>query len=307
MRLELMGPASPALLTELQVYWNQAHPYHPLVPWMLRERLFGPPSGDPEQMIAAREDAAGRLVGVAAGVWPCRPDKGPGIGGVRWVGTLPEWAGKGLEAALLNALCDRLARRGARTLYLLATPPHYIRPGVDTRETALIETLTGLGWRQEGVHHNMTCDLAAWRSPGVPAILGADAGGYQVRRATAADRERLRDFIERHWTVGWRDAATLGLAHDPAGVFVAERERKIVGFAAYEVDQCLGSFGPTGVAEDHRGHGLGRRLLWGCLADLQALGRPVCEIGWVGPVEFYERACGATLGPSYAFLTRALP
>jgi N-acetylglutamate synthase-like GNAT family acetyltransferase len=262
---------------------------------MLRERLFGPPPVDPALLLAAR-DATGRLVGVAAGVYPCRKE---GVGGVRWLGTLPEVAGRGVEAVLLEELCRRLKERGAHEAHMMATPPHYLRPGVDTRETGLIATLSDLGWRHTATHFNMTCDLTRWRSPGEAASFAPDVGGCRVRRAEPGDREALRALIERHWTVGWRDAATLGLDHDPVGVFVAEQGGGLVGFAAYEVDQCLGSFGPTGVAESHRGRGLGRRLLWACLDDLQRLGRAECQIGWIGPVGFYYRACGAVLGPSY--------
>jgi GNAT superfamily N-acetyltransferase len=290
-------------VAELHDYWEKAHPLHPLTPGMLRERLFGPPAADPELLIAARDAADDRLLGLAAGMTPCRRE---GVGGVRWLGTRPEWAGRGLEADLLDELCRRLARRGAAEAHMLATPPHYLRPGIDTRETGLIATLTDLGWKHQATHNNMTCDLRVWRSPGEAAILDADKEGYAVSRATGADRAAVRTFIETHWTAGWRDAVSLGFAHDPIGVFVAERGGEIAGFAAYEVDQCLGTFGPTGVTEAHRGRGLGRRLLWACLTDLQALGRAECRIGWVGPVEFYEKACGAVLGPSYRFLSRPI-
>ena len=266
---------------------------------MLKERLFGPPPADPELLLAAR-GAGDELVGLAVGIDPCRKQ---GIGHVRWLGALPGAYWERVLRRLLDELSLRLTARGAREIHLFATPPHYLRPGVDTRETGLIAALQEMGWGHSATHFNMTCDLDAWSSPGEGGIFG-DVDGYRVRRANLGDREALRGLIERGWSATWHDAVVLGLRHEPVGVFVAEKGGELVGFSAYEVDQCLGSFGPTGVAAAHRGHGLGARLLWGCLDDLRKKGRKECQIGWVGPVGFYQRACGAVLGPAYWMMTR---
>jgi predicted N-acetyltransferase YhbS len=269
---------------------------------MLQERLFGPPPADPELLLAAR-GARGQLVGVAAAsIDPCRKE---GVGDIRWLGALPGPYWETVLRRLLGELSSRLAVRGAREIHLFATPPHYLRPGVDSRETGLIAALHEMGWEHSATHFNMTCDLDSWSSPGEAVIFG-DVEGYRVRRAERGEREALRDLIEREWTLTWRDAATLGFGHEPVGVFVAEKGSELVGFSAYEVDQCLGSFGPTGVVPAHRGHGLGARLLWGCLDDLQKKMRKECQIGWVGPVSFYHRACGAVLGPEYWMMSRKI-
>jgi N-acetylglutamate synthase-like GNAT family acetyltransferase len=291
----------PDQAEEVLHYWQRAHPLHPLELWMLKERLFGPPPPDQELLLAARGEE-GELVGLAAAVYPCRKER---IGDVRWLGALPGPYWGTVLRQLLDEMSVRLTARGAREIHLFATPPHYLRPGVDTRETGLIAALQGMGWGHSATHFNMTCDLDAWSSPGERAIWG-DVSGYRVRRADRGEQEALRGLIEREWTVAWFDAAMLGLSHQPVGVFVAEKGDELVGFAAYEVDQCLGSFGPTGVARAHRGHGLGARLLWACLDDLQKKRRKECQIGWVGPVGFYHRACGAVLGPAYWMMSREL-
>lgn len=289
----------PEQAVEVLHYWQRAHPLHPLELWMLRERLFGPPPADRDLLLAAR-GAGGQLIGLAAGVGPCRGD---GIGHVRWVGALPGPDWRTVLRRLLDEVCARLIARGVREIHLFAAPPHYLRPGVDIRETVLIAALQEMGWRHSATHFNMTCDLGTWATPGDEAIFG-EAGGYRVRRADPRETEALRGLVQREWGAAWRDAAMLGLGHEPVGVFVAEQGSELVGFSAYEVDQCLGSFGPTGVARAHRGHGLGARLLWSCLDDLQKKGRAECQIGWVGPVGFYHRACGAVLGPAYWMMSR---
>jgi predicted N-acetyltransferase YhbS len=297
-----LEPLRPEQAEEVLRYWQRAHPLHPLELWMLTERLFGPPQADPGLLLAAR-GAGGQLVGLAAGVDPVRAD---GIGHVRWVGALPGPDWRTVLRRLLDEVCARLLERGVREIHLFAAPPYYLRPGVDIRETVLIAALQEMGWGHSATHFNMTCDLAAWSAPGDDAIFG-EVGGYRVRRADPGERAALRALIEREWGGAWRDAVMLGLGHEPADVFVAEKGRELVGFAANEVDQCVGSFGPTGVARAHRGRGLGARLLWSCLDDLRKKGRTECQIGWVGPVGFYHRACGAVLGPAYWMMSRSFP
>jgi predicted N-acetyltransferase YhbS len=301
--LTRLGAGESGLLAD---YWSDAHPLHPMTAEMLRLRLLEAPGDDPDLKLAAR-DGAGGLAGVAVGVYPL---KEAGVGGVRWLGVAPAWRGRGVEARLLEAMGERLGARGARRVSLFATPPYYLRPGVDTRETGLIATLLDLGWTHEATHFNMTVDLAASGSAGVPPapqmIVDEDARGYAVRRARLQDRDAFVEYMTRDWTPVWREEADQAFRMETLPLFLAWRDEEIVGFAACEVSQCLGGFGPTGVSPEHRGAGLGRRLLWACLDHLRRAGRPTCEIGWVGPVSFYHRACGATLGPVYWTMSRAV-
>jgi len=51
------------------------------------------------------------------------------------------------------------------------------------------------------------------------------------------------------------------------------------------------------VREDLRGRGIAAALLFRCLDSLAALGCAYAVVGGVGPVEFYERICGAFVIP----------
>jgi predicted N-acetyltransferase YhbS len=299
-----LGPLGLRNLDEIHAFWPRACPLHPLTPDLLAERLFGSGTAAEELALAARDDA-GDLVGLAVGVFPCM---GAAQGGIRWLAVAPDKLGQGIEAALLDELCARLAERGAERVRLMGTPPYYLRPGIDTREMDLLTTLLDLGWTHEATHFNMTVDLDAWRPPAGLAAQDSepDARGYRVRRATAVDRGPFARYVAERWTLNWRDEARQAFQHDPVTLFLALKGEEIAGFAAYEVSQCLGGFGPTGVSPEHRGVNLGRRTLWACLASLQAAGRRVCEIGWIGPVPFYYRACGAHLGPCYWLLSKEL-
>lgn len=132
--------------------------------------------------------------------------------------------------------------------------------------------------------------------PPEPALEELRAAGVVVRRARPWELTPLREFVEVNFSRAWADEVSVGLARQPVTVFVALREGRLVGFAAYECTR-RNFFGPTGVAEAERGRGLGRALLLAALRGLRELGYAYAVVGGVGPAEFYERAVGARLIP----------
>ena len=120
--------------------------------------------------------------------------------------------------------------------------------------------------------------------------------GLVVRRAQPWESTRVREFVTENFSRAWADEISVGLVRQPVTIFVALREGRLVGFAAYECTR-RNFFGPTGVIEGERGRGLGRALLLAALGGLRELGYAYAVIGGVGPAEFYERAVGARLIP----------
>lgn len=132
--------------------------------------------------------------------------------------------------------------------------------------------------------------------PADEALEELRAAGLIVRRAQPWELTQVREFVTDNFSRAWADEISVGLVHQPVTVFVALREGRLVGFAAYECTR-RNFFGPTGVLEEERGRGLGRALLLAALGGLRELGYAYAIIGGVGPVEFYERAVGARLIP----------
>jgi predicted N-acetyltransferase YhbS len=128
------------------------------------------------------------------------------------------------------------------------------------------------------------------------ALKEMRAAGVIVRRAQPWELTQVREFVRDNFKQAWADEISGGLVRQPVTVFVALREGRLVGFAAYECTR-RNFFGPTGVAEEERGRGVGRALLLAALGGLRELGYAYAVIGGVGPVEFYERAVGARLIP----------
>ena len=123
--------------------------------------------------------------------------------------------------------------------------------------------------------------------------------GYLIRRAQPWELTPVRQFVTSHFSRGWADEIASGFARQPVSVYVAVRDGRLAGFAAYECTR-RNFFGPTGVAEQERGRGVGRALLLAALWSLHDMGYAYAIIGGVGPADFYARAVGATLIPESA-------
>jgi GNAT superfamily N-acetyltransferase len=117
--------------------------------------------------------------------------------------------------------------------------------------------------------------------------------GILIRRAQVFELTQVRRFIEDEFTVAWADEASVGFSRMPVTVFLATRDRRVIGFAAYECTRRA-FFGPTGVIESERGKGAGQALLLECLYGLRELGYVYGIIGGAGPTEFYKQMVGAT-------------
>ncbi len=120
--------------------------------------------------------------------------------------------------------------------------------------------------------------------------------GVNIRRAQPFEIAPVREFIEKSFSIAWADEISVGFANQPVTVFIATREGRVIGFAGYECTR-RSFFGPTGVAENERGRGIGKALLIASLWGLRELGYVYGIIGGAGPVKFYQEAVGAIVIP----------
>jgi GNAT superfamily N-acetyltransferase len=135
----------------------------------------------------------------------------------------------------------------------------------------------------------------------LPAIESAVMPkGYVVRRAQAYDKVAVEKFTAKHF-LRWVSEVDVSFSKVPIGCLLAVREKTntMVGFACCDTT-ALGYFGPTGVAEKHRGLGLGKALLIHAMHDLRARGYGYAIIGGAGPAEFYRKTVGAIEIPDSA-------
>ena len=188
-----------------------------------------------------------------------------------------------------TALLRDAESRGARIV--AAEAGNYFTPGVVMSDTVTIDFFTKRGYRETANTYNLVADKLPTKIP--PDVI----------RATNKTRDRLLAFIEKEFGRIWRfEASNAG-----DNLFYVEVDGTIAGFAAHEANnRGLGFFGPTGVARAHRGRGLGASLLRASLADLRRLGYPRAIIPWTDALEFYRKACGATVAAEFVTLARTL-
>ena len=127
-----------------------------------------------------------------------------------------------------------------------------------------------------------------------PALEALSAAGIVVRRAAAAERSAVVDWVRAHGSPGWADECETAFARLPLTCFVAVENDELVGFACYEAS-CRNFFGPELVHPDRRGRGVGRALALAALHAMRAEGYASAIIGWASSIDFYKRAVGAVV------------
>ena len=116
--------------------------------------------------------------------------------------------------------------------------------------------------------------------------------GVLIRRPGAYERHLVADWVGRNFSPKWVSETKTAFSRQPVSCYIATREKKILGFACYDVT-ARGFLGPMGVAAEARQGGLGTVLLISALRGLRELGHAYGIIGGVGPADFYARAVGA--------------
>jgi predicted N-acetyltransferase YhbS len=192
------------------------------------------------------------------------------------------WAGAAPGADLLatgRAVLDAARADGAGAVTVSGPPGNYRVSGVSPEEVPLRTALQTLGFKLQGVHHDLVVTASAPPTGDVREGLG---------RCPAT----FLPWVEAHFGLPWRWEAERAMVHH--GLFIEEDEHGWAGFACHSGNNVArGTFGPLGVLPSHRGTGLGARLTRRALAQLHARGFARVTIPWVAPqtVGFYRKVC----------------
>lgn len=137
---------------------------------------------------------------------------------------------------------------------------------------------------------DMIANLTMLPSNEIPA-------GIALKRAIACDKSRILAFIRLHFGRQWADETEYSLNREPHGCFIATENGKVLGFACYDAT-AKGFFGPTGVAANQRGRGIGKALLIRTLEAMREAGYGYAIIGSVDDAAgFYAKTVNAVKIP----------
>lgn len=118
---------------------------------------------------------------------------------------------------------------------------------------------------------------------------------FRVIRLLTPNIHLLEDFIAQHFGKGWVSEIKAGCYKSNPTVFVAIKDDKIIGFAGYDCT-AKGFFGPTGVAPEFQGKGVGKALLLTTLLAMREDGYGYAIIGGgEEKQDFYIKNAGAIL------------
>lgn len=128
----------------------------------------------------------------------------------------------------------------------------------------------------------------------LPELSRTEIAGIRVRRAMAADKSVILDWVNRNFSPDWQNECDVAFSRLPISCFIASKEGSMIGFSVYDA-AAKGVFGPLGVAKDCRAGGIGKTLLLAALHDMRSQGYAYAVIGWTGPATFYEKCVNAMI------------
>ncbi len=260
----------------LLAVWHAAMTHDRISAERFRTQVLLDPNFLPEHLPVAIVD--GQVVGFVLVITRQTPLFLQGLEPERaWItafGVHPEYQRRGIGRALFDAVFGRL--RGRKTLEIAPYVPNYFVPGVDVAAYAgTIRFLERLGFQTSERAISMGADLTGFQIP--PELRALEqrreqTDGLTIRRVTSADLPDLMPFIARNFGWDWYRHTRDYLLEDITGsttpicVLVARRRGEVVGYCQQRGER----FGPFGVRADMRNLGIGRLLLFRCLAEMSA-------------------------------------
>lgn len=124
--------------------------------------------------------------------------------------------------------------------------------------------------------------------------LTEKANGHSptIRPALAPEMHLVVEWVRENFSDNWASEVAVAFSRQPIACLIAVEDGKLLGFACYDTT-ARGFFGPTGVAQEARGRGIGLSLFSACLQTMKTLGHAYAFIGDAGPIDFYKSAVGA--------------
>jgi mycothiol synthase len=279
------GADEPALV-EL---WNSTMTHDGINESVFRTRVLLDANFNPDGLLVAKVD--GELRGFVLSITRQVPlfllGLEPEVGWITAFGIHTSCRRQDIGRQLFDAALARLASMGRRRVLISPYTPNYFIPGVDVDAyPEAMAFLEATGWQAVSRPISMRAELTGFQIP--PEILELERrlgqDGVMVRPVCPADLPALMPFIAERFGWDWFRFAQeyllelFGSGSDEIGFLVATQGERIVGYCQQRRER----FGPFGVVEEMRNRGIGRLLLFRCLAMMLSQGFQCAWFLWTG-------------------------
>ena len=195
--------------------------------------------------------------------------------------------GRGVGSSMLATTEDKLMERGAKRV-VISGGPRYLVPGVDIKAyPRALEFFAKNGYNEISRDSvSMSISLMDYRTPEMVFELEERLanGGYSFRQLEEEHVPELLLFLRRHFP-WWYEDARATMERNPKCLnwfTLAFHDDDIVGYCQVATDGLIEHFGPFGVAEGHRGRGVGTVMFHRCLRLIRSMGGRSAWLAWAG-------------------------
>jgi mycothiol synthase len=286
----IIRPYQGADEAQLLRVWQQAMTRDRIDEAIFRTKVLLDPNFRPENLPVAIEDD--QVVGfvlaftrrVPLYLQGLEPDKS-------WItafGVLPDYRRRGIGTALFTHTLDKLRADGRQIVEISPYVPNYFAPGVDLSYTGTLEFLQRkFGFTVHETATSMGIDLSNFEIPAEIVELAERRereDGLTITAVIGADLPDLMPFISDNFGWDWYRHLQeylieyFGDSSRQVCFLVARLHGRVVGFCGQRRER----FGPFGVDPSARNLGIGRLLLFRCLAEMSARHFYYAYFMWTG-------------------------
>jgi ribosomal protein S18 acetylase RimI-like enzyme len=270
--------------------WQQAMPHDRIDEAIFRTKVLLDPNFQPENLPVALEN--NQLVGFVLALTRRVPLYLQGLEPEKsWIsafGVLPDFRRRGIGSALFAHVLDRLKADGRKTVEISPYVPNYFAPGIDIAYTGTVEFLQqhfGFNIIEQPI--SMGVNLTDFQIPDEIVELQQRRerdDDLVIRPVRSADLPDLMPFISDNFGWDWYRhlqeylVEYFGDSSRQVCFLVARLHGRVVGFCGQRRER----FGPFGVDASVRNLGIGRILLFRCLAEMSARQLYYTYFMWTG-------------------------
>ncbi|WP_036720225.1 GNAT family N-acetyltransferase [Paenibacillus sp. JCM 10914] len=297
--------------------WNDCITGDPITPLRFRKLVLLDPNFDSEGLRIAESD--GRIVGVLYALRRRLPmigtDLEPEHGWITFFCTDPAVRRQGVGTRLLREGESFLRQHGRSKVFFSSYAPNYIVPGMDAeRYPEGHAFLTMHGYTRNYTAVAMDRSLTDFQIPQDVAELKRqrEQEGYSFTLAQDRDLVELIAFATDVFNPDWGRAIREGLLQQLRleQILIARDQGKLVGFCLHGAYEGVAErFGPFGVDPSQQGKGIGKILLYDCLALKRAQGLHGSWFLWTGeqsPAGHLYRRAGFHVTRRFDIMSRSL-